>query len=500
MLTSLLTFAAQLVDARSAEEAATLSAEYCQSLPTVSAALVLEASSGSLALRWLAAKGAEASPKLLLRIEHGFREWLAGVPPPPDAMTGFPPPEAFGIKSEAGAPPIHLYTDQASSGSGRAMLLLGIIRAPTAGEETGDEPMLVAARDLLRLWNRPREAELQESEPIKTGRGGRFRRDEILTRSERMESIFRKLDRVVELDVPVLIMGETGTGKELIARAMHLSSNRARRRFYAQNCGAISEGLLESELFGHLRGAFTGAERDKQGLFEIASGSTLFLDEIGEMNLEMQKKLLRVLAEGEVQPIGATEPRKVDVRIVCATNRNLREEVAAGRFREDLYFRLQVIQVTLPPLRDRKEDIPLLCDHFLGKVATQYKATKKTLDRRDPRVLKSFMEHQWPGNIRELENAVTRLAHYPGEVITFDVLKDDAQFISELEGPTVSLRPVRPLDDVLDEVEKSEIENALRHTRGNRTRAADLLRVNRRSLLRRLKKYGFNEADDNSDD
>jgi transcriptional regulator with PAS, ATPase and Fis domain len=270
---------------------------------------------------------------------------------------------------------------------------------------------------------------------------------------------------------------------------VHRSSPRSRRRFYAQNCGAINEGLLESELFGYVKGAFTSADRDRPGLFEVASGSTLFLDEIGEMQLEMQKKLLRVLEEAEIVPLGTTEPRPIDVRIVCATNRNLKEEVAAGRFREDLYYRLQVIQFTLPPLRKRPEDIPLLIDHFLVKVASRRGNEPKKLDQRDSRVLETFLQYDWPGNIRELENAITRLAHFAGDVISFDVLAEDQQFINDIKEQENKPRPVRPLKTVMEEMEMAEIRNALLLTSGNRTHAADLLRVNRRSLLRKLEKY-----------
>ena len=479
---------AKVAGAETLEAVAAAIGSYAESLDSVDGAAVLYGeTAAALSLRTLAQRSLELGPRRLMGVEHALREWLAGVAPPPGELTGFPPPHAIGVKVEAGEAPLHLYP--APAAGHEPLFVLAVAPSPTV-DLRPDHPFLLAARDLLHLGRR--ESGPDRDDGAETSeREGHLRREEILTRSPLMEKIFRKLDRVVNLDVPVLIMGETGTGKELIAQALHRSSPRSRRRFYAQNCGAISEGLLESELFGYTRGAFTGADRDKKGLFEVSSGSTLFLDEIGEMNLDMQKKLLRVLQEREVLPIGASEPRKVDVRIVCATNRNLKDEVREGRFREDLYYRLQVIQVTLPPLRDRREDIPLLIDHFLDKVAARRNTPRKVIDRRDPRVMELFLNFDWPGNIRELENSMTRLAHFSGEIITWDVLAEDHQFMHEIERHDVALRPVHPLDETLAEVERREIENALRHTRGNRTRAADLLRVNRRSLLRRLKRYGI---------
>jgi transcriptional regulator with GAF, ATPase, and Fis domain len=489
-LTSMLTLIVKLADTLEVRAVAKLVTEFCVEIPTVDRAFVLQGQIGASSLDFIAGTSVQRSSRLLMRVEHGLREWLAGVKPPPERMTGFPPAYAIGIKSESDAPPVHAYPDRVHGAESRPLTVLCIVPNPTEPSTSREENLILAARDLLRLSVRGQSSEGAElGPPVEAKPAGKFRREEILTRSSLMEKIFKKLDRVVALNVPVLVMGETGTGKELIARAVHRSSPRSKRRFYAQNCGAITEGLLESELFGYTKGAFTGAERDKKGLFEIASGSTLFLDEVGEMNLEMQKKLLRVLQEREVLPLGATEPTPVDVRIVCATNRSLKEEVAEGRFREDLYYRLQVIQLTLPPLRKRPEDIPILIDHFLSKVAGRRGGVKKKMDQRDPRVLEAFLQYEWPGNIRELENAITRLAHFAGELITHDVLAEDQQFINDIKELENRPRPVRPLDDVIEELEMAEIKNALQHTSGNRTHAADLLRVNRRSLLRRLKKY-----------
>ncbi|MDF1665292.1 MAG: sigma 54-interacting transcriptional regulator [Planctomycetota bacterium] len=490
-LTSLLMLIMKLADTLDFKALAQHICEFCLEIPTVTGAFVLKGEIAASSLDFVTGVEVESSSRLLMRVEHGLREWLAGVKPPPDHMTGFPPPYAIGIKGESDAPPIHAYPDRANGADKHPLMVLCIVPDPAARSTPSQENLLLGARDLLRLGARsPKPKEDEEAIPAKKeAKPGKFRREELLTRSPLMEKIFKKLDRVVGINVPVLIMGETGTGKELVARAIHRSSPRSKRRFYAQNCGAISEGLLESELFGYTKGAFTGADRDKKGLFEIASGSTLFLDEIGEMRLEMQKKMLRVLQEGEILPIGATVPKSVDVRIVCATNRTLKEEVAEGRFREDLYYRLQVIQLTLPPLRKRPEDIPLLMDHFLVKVASRRGGQRKKLDQRDPRVLDAFLNYDWPGNIRELENAMTRLAHFSGDTINFEILAEDQQFINDIKQLENKPKPARPLDDVIEEVEMAEISNALQLTHGNRTHAADLLRVNRRSLLRRMKKY-----------
>ncbi|MCW8141470.1 MAG: sigma-54-dependent Fis family transcriptional regulator [Planctomycetota bacterium] len=340
---------------------------------------------------------------------------------------------------------------------------------------------------------------IEKMEPLHVARGVSDRRG-LIGRSPAFQRMLELIARVAPSDASVLLQGESGTGKELVARALHRNdAKRKKKRFYAQNCGAITESLLESLLFGHERGAFTGADRRKQGLFEIASGSTLFLDEIGEMSLDMQTKLLRVLQEREVVPLGASEPVKVDVRIVAATLRDLDADVAAGRFRQDLYHRLKVVRIDLPPLRERPEDVPLLVDHFLKKVARERGARPKVLDRRDERILQVLTRYPWPGNIRQLENVVTKLAYLAGDVITYEALAEDKQLLGEPEAEQAPTRPPRSLDAVVEEVERAEIDNALKLTRGNRSRAAALLQINRRSLLRRLQKYGY-AADDEEDD
>ncbi len=449
-------------------------------------------------LRVVATAGAPSEPpplKQLERVAVAVREALDGVSDAPPVMTGGAAAAgAVAVKAEAGHPPVHaLPLLDPSSGDWEGVLAL--IPSPAARHEPDatSAAVLTVLRGLATAWvvNGVGDGDPRSREGAA---GGELKHvyDEIITRSPKVHAVLRKLDRVIGARVPVLIAGETGTGKELIARAIHRNDpHRRRKRFYTQNCGAIPGSLLESELFGYEKGAFTGAERRKEGLFEIASGSTLFLDEIAEMSLDMQTRLLRVLQEGEVVPLGSAEPVKVDVRIVAATHRDLEAAIKAGSFREDLYYRLKVVRLGLPPLRDRPEDIPLLVDHFLRKTAREMGKRPKVVDRRDPRIFEALTRHRWPGNIRELENLIRRLAYLADDVITYDALVEadaEGQLLGgEEEGGDA--RPVRPLDEVVEEVERREIENALRVTQGNRTRAADLLGINRRSLLRRLAKY-----------
>jgi two-component system, NtrC family, response regulator AtoC len=310
---------------------------------------------------------------------------------------------------------------------------------------------------------------------------------DIIARSPAMKAAIETATKVARYPSPVLITGESGTGKELIARLIHDQSDRARAAFVAVNCGAIPENLLESELFGYVRGAFTGADRDKPGLFEAASGGTLFLDEIGEMPAPLQVKLLRVLQEGEVRRLGENRNRKVDPRIVAATNRNLDDEIRAGNFRKDLFFRIAVVPIHLPPLRQRTEEIPLLAKHFLDRYN---RALDLGLEGIEPDTMKALLAYSFTGNVRELENVIER-----------------AMVLAE--GPRLGLddlphhvrSPVRPLDDVDlgdDELsvkkhsavlERRLIQKALERTGGNRTRAAQLLDLSARALLYKIRDY-----------
>lgn len=310
----------------------------------------------------------------------------------------------------------------------------------------------------------------------------------IISRNHRMEDIFDLVRKVAGFKTTVLITGESGTGKELIARALHFEGGRKGEPFVAVNCAAIPENLLESELFGHVKGAFTGASSDKAGLFEQADGGTLFLDEIGEMPLALQVKLLRVLQEEEIRRVGAAVSQKIDVRVVSATSRNLDEDVAAGRFREDLYFRLNVFTITLPPLRERSEDIPLLIEHFLGRFAERF---NKTVRGVSPQAMRLLTAHSWPGNVRELENLLERgVILCEGDTLTAGLLPGQLNAAGNAApanpgGGTMSIKQAG------EALERELIARALESTGGNRTHAAKILEISLRSLLYKLKEYGL---------
>jgi DNA-binding NtrC family response regulator len=294
--------------------------------------------------------------------------------------------------------------------------------------------------------------------------------------------------RVADSASSVLILGESGTGKELIARTIHDNSPRAAERFVPINCATLSETLLESQLFGHLRGAFTGAQQNRKGLLEEAHNGTLFLDEIGDLGLALQAKLLRVLQEGEFLPVGATRARQVDVRIVAATNKDLEREVAAGNFREDLYYRLNVISLQLPPLRVRPEDIEPLALHFLSEMAGKMRRPIRAIA---PEAMAALRHYSWPGNVRELRNAIERGAILArGEAITVDGLP------LKLQRPGQTPRPVADEDSFnLKDAERLQIMRAMRRTQGNKTRAAELLGVTRKTLDRKMQHFGLSSAD-----
>lgn len=314
------------------------------------------------------------------------------------------------------------------------------------------------------------------------------RSSEIIGTSQGIKQIFSLIEKVQNTRVPVCIEGETGTGKELVARALHYRSNRKKKLFVTQNCAAIPESILESELFGHVRGSFTGADRDKKGLFEIADGGSVFLDEIGETTPGMQAKLLRVLQEGEVRPVGSSRTKKVDVRIVSATNRNLEEEVEAGRFREDLYYRLKVFPIVIPPLRDRREDIPLLARHFLERYCQEANRNVPTFG---PEALALMMAYRWPGNIRELQNEIQRVVIAgTGEDFVLPV-----HLSERLRKPGDLLEQVNPkrggLKEMLDEVEKWIILDTLRDHNNNKTQTAEALKISREGLHKKLTRFGL---------
>ncbi len=316
----------------------------------------------------------------------------------------------------------------------------------------------------------------------------------IIARSPQMERIFGVVDKVKDYKTTVLVTGESGTGKELVSRALHFNSIRKHAPFVAVNCGGIPENLLESELFGHVKGAFTDAVRSKRGLFEEAQGGTLFLDEIGELPLSLQVKLLRVLQEHEIRPVGDTRTIKVDVRIVAATARDLGELVRQGKFREDLYYRINVLTIVIPPLRERKEDIRLLIDHFIKKYNKVIEPRK--VKGVSPDAMQVLMSYKWPGNVRELENVIERaLVLTEHETIQLEDLPFN---LHSTKMPEVDESGVEPEPETLSikkngkEMEKRLISIALSKTNGNKTQAAQLLEISLPALLYKIKEYGLN--------
>jgi len=321
----------------------------------------------------------------------------------------------------------------------------------------------------------------------------------LIGRSPPMQEVYRTIARLVGADLTVLLSGESGTGKELVARALHDNSARSKRPFVPVNCGAFTETLLESELFGHVRGSFTGAVNNHRGIFETASGGTIFLDEISETSPAFQVKLLRVLQEQEVRPVGATDARRADARIVAATNRRVQDLLAAEDFRRDLLYRLSVINIDLPPLRERREDIPLLVEHFLAQISSR-------LDKHvvaPPETIAWLTALDWPGNVRELENAVERAVtlNVGGRLLPDDFTQFTPTPLVRSLGVTSRLRQAPPekstnswvceLPQSLAEVEREHILATLRYTRGNKLRAAELLGIGRYSLYRKAERLGI---------
>jgi Nif-specific regulatory protein len=354
--------------------------------------------------------------------------------------------------------------------------------------------LLLAAQASLAIDNATLVQRLRVAEERARGENVYLRRkeqrikfDNIIGDSPAMKAVFAQLERVIDTRATVCIEGETGTGKELIASAVHHQSQRRDKMFVAQNCAAMPENLLESELFGHKRGAFTSADSDKKGLFEIADGGTLFLDEMGEMPMTLQAKLLRVLQDSTIRPVGATSEKQVDVRIICATNRDLSAEVEKGRFRQDLYYRLMVFPISLPPLRDRREDIPALAAHFLKRYADEYRMelpgfTQDALD--------ALASYNWPGNIRELENEIQRLV-IQAETGHWIEITDLSPRLRKIEGTITRIAPQKgTLREMMDQVERWLITEALRDHGGNKTKTAVTLGITREGLHKKLAKFG----------
>ncbi len=357
-----------------------------------------------------------------------------------------------------------------------------------------DEINAVIARALEK------RALVEENAELRERIAGRFRLARLLGKSPQMQRIFELIGKIHSTRTSVLITGESGTGKELVARALHTEGNRSSKPFVAVNCGAIPDELMESELFGHVKGAFTGAIADKVGLFRQADGGTLFLDEIGELSLNLQVKLLRVLQERRVKPVGGTDEIEIDARVIAATNRELEEEVANGAFRSDLYYRLNVIELRLPPLRLRREDVPMLVNHFLRRYAAEQ---SKPVQRIAPAALKILRDYDYPGNVRELENIIERAVTLSGG----DTI--DTADLPELHvSPVIAPRPEEvndfpadgiDLDRVLHDYERTLLGKALGQTGGVRKKAALLLGISFRSLRYRLSKLGL-ETGSSSDD
>jgi DNA-binding NtrC family response regulator len=330
---------------------------------------------------------------------------------------------------------------------------------------------------------------LEEIRTLRASLDEKYGFEHILGRSKKLLHVLDMASRAAQTDSTVLIRGETGTGKELLAKAIHFNSHRRGKPFVTINCGAIPKDLLESELFGHVKGSFTGALAHKKGRAEAADGGTLFLDEIGELQLELQVKILRLIQQGEIEKVGAAEAETVDVRIVAATHRNLQAMVEDGTFREDLYYRLAVIPLDLPPLRERAEDVPELVEHFLVKTKTRNGRQNLTLP---PSLLPYFSAYRWPGNIRELENVIERLVVLTrSDEITLSDLPDFLR--RERPTPEVLQLDLPPQGISLEAVEKELILRALVKADWNQTQAARYLDLSRKTLIYRMEKYGIRE-------
>ena len=397
---------------------------------------------------------------------------------------------------------LELVADQAAIAIENARLFEENARQREELEHAKEE--LERLNQLLRERVEVREEELERArEALAQHRGEvqlKYNYDNIITRSPKMLEIFMILDKITDSSVSVLVQGESGTGKELIARALHFNGPRAKGNFVSENCAAIPPNLMESEFFGYVRGAFTGANQDKMGLFELADGGTLFLDEIGDMDLDMQTKLLRVLQDGVLRRVGSKEFKRVDVRVVSATNKDLLAFIKEGRFREDLYYRLNVINVVLPPLRERKEDVPLLVDHFLAREGRQNGAAQRALSSE---ALDLLLRYDWPGNVREMENEVMRAC-----ALSKDVIKPEHLSRSIVEG---AMAPVvdratntrvrglaisgKTLKDIVsaevDDIEQQVILEVLRRTRYKKSKAASILGISRPTLDAKIEKYGL---------
>ncbi len=347
--------------------------------------------------------------------------------------------------------------------------------------------LLGAAAEEVVAYHGETLARHRKAGDIQSAFATRYSYGGIIGKSAPMQALYSVLDRIVQSSSTVLVQGENGTGKELVARAIHYNSDRKNRRFVVTNCSAFNDNLLDSELFGHVRGAFTGAVTDKAGLFQVADKGTFFLDEIGDMSPSLQVKVLRVLQEGTFTPVGSTEQQHVDVRIIAATNRHLTDMVAAGTFRQDLYYRINVIELEVPPLRSRTDDIPLLVEHFMKKHARGSRLKTKRLSSETQERL---LGYDWPGNVRELENEVERLL-----VLAGDERVIDEPLLSARIRRHTPVEPVEPVDgprslpEAVRSLERRMILEALLRNKWNKTRASADLKISRRNLIRLVQKY-----------
>jgi DNA-binding NtrC family response regulator len=313
----------------------------------------------------------------------------------------------------------------------------------------------------------------------------------LIGKSPKIVEVYKTLARAAMSTSTVLVIGESGTGKELVARAIHDNSAQREKKFIAVNCGALAENLLESELFGHVKGAFTGAISDKKGLFEEAHGGTLFLDEIGDVSPALQIKLLRVLQESELKPVGAAESKRIQVRVIAATHRDLDELVRQGKFREDLYYRLKVISIDLPPLRERTEDLPHLVEYFLARYAEK---NKKSVSHIAPEAMRMIAHYAWPGNVRELEHAIERAVAMTNTTVLFpEDFPSEVRKLSQIDiGTSLGGAPSKEqVTDSLEELEKGHIVKVLQEVKFNKSKASVILGIDRATLYRKAQKYGI---------
>jgi len=373
-------------------------------------------------------------------------------------------------------------------------------------EKIGKEALELGAYDYISKPFKPDEIILtlrKAEERERLRKENKFLREEvkreysfenIVSKNEKMHKIFEVIKKVSQYKSTILISGESGTGKELVARALHYNSDRSQNPFIPINCGAIPENLLESELFGHTKGAFTDAIRTKKGLFEEADGGTLFLDEIGELPSQLQVKLLRVLQDGEIRRVGESKPIQIDVRIVAATCKDLVKEVNEGRFRDDLFYRLNVLPIHIPPLRERREDIPLLAGHFIAEYS---RSLNKNIGGLDPKALEALMNYKWYGNVRELENTIERaIVLTDGENIELENLPIEVQgFQDKVQLAPFTTEEEYSIKKGSKVLEMNLIKRALKRTKGNHTHAARLLEISHRALLYKIKEYGIVEGE-----